>query len=87
MNKYCSHFLYLCLLSEKIKIFNSINSTLFKTQIMILIYVSMQILFRQLILLRIQGPAATVWYDWFLSETSPDPLVISQLEDMFHSAG
>jgi len=34
-----------------------------------------------------KGPAATVWYDWFLSETSPDPLVISQLEDMFHSAG
>jgi len=31
--------------------------------------------------------AATVWYDWFLTESFPDPLVVSQLEDLFRSAG
>ena len=30
------------------------------------------------------GPLATVWYDWFLPETSPDPLQVSQLEELFH---
>lgn len=32
-------------------------------------------------------PAATLWYDWFLPETSPDPLVVAEFEDLFHSAG
>ena len=30
------------------------------------------------------GPLATLWYDWFLPETSPDPLQVSQLEELFH---
>lgn len=36
---------------------------------------------------RLEGcssPLATVWYDWFLPETSPDPLQVSQLEELFH---
>ena len=34
-----------------------------------------------------KGAAATVWYDWFLSDSSPDPLELAQFEEMFHSAG
>ena len=34
-----------------------------------------------------KGAAAMVWYDWFLSDSSPDPLVLAQFEEMFHSAG
>jgi len=34
-----------------------------------------------------KGPSATVWYDWFLPESGPDPLEVAQLEEMFHSAG
>ena len=30
------------------------------------------------------GPLATVWYDWFLPETTPDPLQVCQLEELFH---
>ena len=26
----------------------------------------------------------TVWYDWFLPEVSPDPLLVNQLERFFH---
>lgn len=33
------------------------------------------------------GPLATLWYDWFLPETSPDPLQVSQLEELFHQVG
>jgi len=29
------------------------------------------------------GPLATVWYDWFLPETCPDPLQVGQLEEIF----
>jgi len=39
---------------------------------------------------RLEGcssPLATVWYDWFLPETSPDPLQVSQLEELFHQVG
>ncbi|XP_023332500.1 L-gulonolactone oxidase [Eurytemora carolleeae] len=32
-----------------------------------------------------KGAAATVWYDWFLSDSSPDPLELAQFEEMFHS--
>ena len=32
----------------------------------------------------VSSPLATVWYDWFLPETSPDPLQVSQLEELFH---
>jgi hypothetical protein len=34
-----------------------------------------------------KGAAATVWYDWFLEDSSPDPLQLDQFEQMFHSAG
>jgi len=33
------------------------------------------------------GPLASVWYDWFLPETSPDPLQVSKLEGLFHQVG
>jgi len=33
------------------------------------------------------GPSATVWYDWFLADSSPDPTEVAQFEQMFHSAG
>ena len=33
------------------------------------------------------GAGATVWYDWFLPETCPDPVEVAQLEEIFHSAG
>eukprot|EP00092_Neocalanus_flemingeri_P011477 GFUD01012370.1.p1 GENE.GFUD01012370.1~~GFUD01012370.1.p1 ORF type:complete len:477 (-),score=163.99 GFUD01012370.1:904-2334(-) len=33
------------------------------------------------------GPLASVWYDWFLPETSPDPLQVSHLEGLFHQVG
>lgn len=33
------------------------------------------------------GPMAAVWYDWFLPETSPDPLLVSQFESLFHTVG
>ena len=32
----------------------------------------------------VTSPLATLWYDWFLPETSPDPLQVSQLEELFH---
>eukprot|EP00088_Acartia_fossae_P024465 TRINITY_DN2539_c1_g1_i10.p1 TRINITY_DN2539_c1_g1~~TRINITY_DN2539_c1_g1_i10.p1 ORF type:complete len:569 (-),score=83.32 TRINITY_DN2539_c1_g1_i10:447-2153(-) len=31
--------------------------------------------------------AATVWYDWFLPETGPDPREIAELEELFRTAG
>jgi len=31
------------------------------------------------------APSASIWYDWFLPETCPDPLEIAEFEDMFHS--
>jgi len=34
-----------------------------------------------------EGPMASVWYDWFLPETSPDPLLVSKLEGLFHQVG
>lgn len=37
-----------------------------------------------------QGPGkshACVWYDWFLPETSPDPTLVSQFEDLFLEVG
>jgi len=33
------------------------------------------------------GTLASVWYDWFLPETSPNPLQVSQLESLFHQVG
>jgi len=30
---------------------------------------------------------ACVWYDWFLPETSPDPTLVSQFEDLFLEVG
>jgi len=32
-------------------------------------------------------PLTTVWYDWFLPETTPDPLVVSHFESLFHEIG
>lgn len=31
------------------------------------------------------APSASVWYDWFLPETCPDPLEVAEFEEMFHS--
>jgi len=39
---------------------------------------------------RLEGspqPTATLWYDWFLPETMPDPTQVSQLEDIFQQVG
>jgi len=33
------------------------------------------------------NPAVSVWYDWFLPETSPDPLEVAEFEDLFHFVG
>jgi len=33
------------------------------------------------------GPLASVWYDWFLPEVNPDPLLVNQLEGLFHQVG
>ena len=39
---------------------------------------------------RLEGcssPLATLWYDWFLPETSPDHTQVSELERLFQQAG
>ena len=33
------------------------------------------------------SPLATLWYDWFLPETQPDPHQVSELERLFQQAG
>ncbi|CAB4058106.1 unnamed protein product [Lepeophtheirus salmonis] len=32
-------------------------------------------------------PAVTVWYDWFIPKIDPNPIAISEFEDIFHSVG